>query len=306
MRRAIPLIWLALLIFPLLVPAQTSIHENAGTRALTFLKLGVGAEAIAMGESHAAAADDVYATYWNPAGLSKIQQGQLGFMHNEWFAGIRHEYLAYAQPVGESSAIAVSASYLSYGTLERRDDQGSSLGTFRPYDLSAAASFAASLSEQIALGVNGKWVQEQIDEQSAQALAFDLGAVYSMANAPVTLGLNAQHLGTKVKYDEESFLLPFNLKAGASYHADSVEFVADVNRPSDDNVSAGFGASLLVADMFHLRSGYRYRFGGNPLGGLSGLSLGLGLSVEGYRLDYAFASLGKLGPVHRISLLTSF
>ncbi len=300
-----PLLFLCIL-GPVLASAETTIHENAGTRSMSFLKMGIGAEAIAMGESQAAATDDIYATYWNPAGLMRIQQSQLGFMHNEWFAGIRYEFLGYAQPLGHTSAAALSVSYLSYGTLDRRDDQGIAMGTFRPYDLAAIVSFATSFSESIALGVNGKWLQEQIDEQNARAFAFDLGAIYTSSNLPFAVGLNAQHVGTKVKFDNDSFLLPFNLKFGASYQVDPVQFVADVNRPSDDDITVGMGASLVVGDLFHLRSGYRYRFGGNDLGALSGLSLGLGLAVEGYRVDYAFASLGKLGPVHRISLLANF
>ena len=68
---------------------NTDIHENAGTRAMTFLKIGVGAEAIGMGESHVAVTDDLYASYWNPAGLAKLQRPQLALMHNEWFR--RHQ-----------------------------------------------------------------------------------------------------------------------------------------------------------------------------------------------------------------------
>ena len=33
---------------------NTDIHENAGTRAMTFLKIGIGAKAMGMGESHVA------------------------------------------------------------------------------------------------------------------------------------------------------------------------------------------------------------------------------------------------------------
>ena len=56
---------------------------------MTFLKIGVGAKAIGMGESQVADADDLYAIYWNPAGLAQLQRPQLGLMHNEWFDGLR-------------------------------------------------------------------------------------------------------------------------------------------------------------------------------------------------------------------------
>ena len=63
---------------------QSQIHENAGTRAMTFLKIGIGAEGISMGEAQVAHSNDLYATFWNPAGLANVKQQQFGFMHNEW------------------------------------------------------------------------------------------------------------------------------------------------------------------------------------------------------------------------------
>jgi hypothetical protein len=111
------------------------IHEKAGTRGAQLLKIGVGAKAVGMGESYVAAADDVYAAYWNPAGLSHVETSQLGFMHNEWFEGIRYEFLGYVQPIGNIGTLAGSVSYVSMGELDRTDEFGNEKGQFRPYDI---------------------------------------------------------------------------------------------------------------------------------------------------------------------------
>ncbi|MDA0378244.1 MAG: hypothetical protein O2899_02035, partial [Bacteroidetes bacterium] len=50
---------------------------KVGTTAAQFLKLGVGARAVAMGGSFVAESSDLSALYWNPAGLSKISGGAL-------------------------------------------------------------------------------------------------------------------------------------------------------------------------------------------------------------------------------------
>ena len=50
---------------------NADIHENAGTRAMTFLKIGVGAEAMSMGESQVAATDDLYAIVLESRGSRK-------------------------------------------------------------------------------------------------------------------------------------------------------------------------------------------------------------------------------------------
>lgn len=75
-----------------------------------FLNIGVGARALGMSNSFIASADDVYAGYWNPAGLLGIEdkfQGAL--MHSEYFAGIaKYDYLGLAKPLDDRSAIGFS------------------------------------------------------------------------------------------------------------------------------------------------------------------------------------------------------
>ena len=117
--------WIVLAITAVILWAESveciagEIHENAGTRSAQFLNIAVGARAVGMGESYVAAADDVYAVYWNPAGLSYVRTSQLGFMHNEWFEDIRYEYLGYAQPNGNIGTLAGSLAFVHMGELER-------------------------------------------------------------------------------------------------------------------------------------------------------------------------------------------
>jgi hypothetical protein len=284
------------------------IHENAGTRAMAFLKIGVGARAIGMGESQVADAGDLYASYWNPAGLAKIQRPQLGLMHNEWFEGINHEFLGFVQPLGNRGAIGGSVIYLSFGELQGRDAAGKETKKFRPYDLALILSYAHRFSSAFSVGANAKWLREQIDTDKAQVIAFDIGGLYAVPNSRLTLGFNAQHLGTKATFVEESFNLPVNIKVGAAYKLlnDAFTLVADVNRPSDNNITIGFGVAFTIYQLLHLRTGYKYTIGGNDLGVASGIASGIGFTIEGFQIDYAFASFGKLGPVHRFSLTSSF
>ena len=287
---------------------NTDIHENAGTRAMTFLKIGVGAEAMGMGESQVAATDDLYASYWNPAGLARLQQPQLAFMHNELFADINYEFVGFALPLSRAGTFGASASFLSFGELQGRDRDGNETTIFRPYDLALILSYARGFGSSLAFGMNAKFLREQIADESGTGIAFDLGGLYNFPETPLSLGFNAQHVGPRVKFIEEAFGLPFTLRLGAAYRLwyDTVLLTTDIIRPSDNDIAIGVGASYTIGNVLQLRTGYKYKIGGNDLGAISGLTGGFGLTFLRFQIDYALISFGVLGLTHRVSLVANF
>ena len=290
------------------VADNSDIHENAGTRAMTFLKIGVGAKAIGMGESQVAATDDLYASYWNPAGLIKLDKPQLALMHNEWFAEINHEFLGFALPIGGSNTVGVSANFLSYGELQGRDQDGNETQIFHPYDLAVILSYARGFGKTVALGMNAKFLQEQIADENGNGIAFDFGGLYTFSDIPLSFGINAQHVGPRVQYVEDAFELPFTLRLGTAYRLlnDSAIITMDFIRPTDNDNSIAAGIGYTIANILQIRTGYKYKFGGNDLGPMSGLTGGFGLSLRRFQIDYALVSFGDLGLTHRFSLIASF
>lgn len=286
---------------------STDIHENAGTRAMTFLKIGVGAKAMGMGESQVAATDDLYASFWNPAGLASLQKPQLALMHNEWFAGINHEFVGFALPIGNNT-VGVSANFLSFGELQGRDQEGNETTLFRPYDLAVVVSYARRIGNTLAFGANAKFLREQIADDSGRGIAFDLGGLYAFSNVPLSLGFNAQHIGPRVKYVEDAFELPFTLRLGTAYRLwnEAVILTMDFIRPTDNDNSIGIGGAYTIGNVLQLRTGYNYKFGGNDLGATSGLRGGFGLTLRRFQIDYALIPFGDLGLTHRFSLLANF
>ncbi len=310
MKSIFPYILILTIILPFYPAAadNTDIHENAGTRAMTFLKIGIGAKAMGMGESQVAATDDLYASYWNPAGLINLEKPQLALMHNEWFAEINHEFLGFALPIGDSNTVGASVNFISYGELQGRDQEGNETQVFRPYNLALVLSYARSIGKTLALGINAKFLQEQIADENGNGFAFDFGGLYAFSDIPLSFGINAQHVGPRVQYVEDAFQLPFTLRVGTAYRLlnDTAIVTIDLIRPTDNDNSIGTGIGYTIANVLQLRTGYKYKFGGNDLGVVSGLSGGFGLILKLFQIDYALVPFGELGLTHRFSLIASF
>jgi hypothetical protein len=84
--------------------------QNATKYSNEFLQIGVGARSLGMGGASVASANDVYAGYWNPAGLTSIDNNaQISLMHASYFAGIaNYDYGAWASKISDNSALGIS------------------------------------------------------------------------------------------------------------------------------------------------------------------------------------------------------
>lgn len=87
-----------LIFLPVLAVLALNSHAQTRKYVNEFMHLGVGGRQFGMGKAGIASTNDVYATYWNPAGLCGINQNlQVGFMHNFYFQNIANfDYLSIA------------------------------------------------------------------------------------------------------------------------------------------------------------------------------------------------------------------
>ena len=202
----------------------------------------------------------------------------------------------------------MSSSFLSFGELQGRDRDGKETTIFRPYDLAVILSYARGFGNSLAFGMNAKFLREQIADESGTGVAFDLGGLYNFPEIPLSLGFNAQHVGPRVKFIEEAFGLPFTFRLGAAYRLwnDALLLTTDIIRPSDNDIAIGVGAGYTIGNVLQLRTGYKYKIGGNDLGAISGLTGGFGLTFLRFQIDYALIPFGVLGLTHRVSLVANF
>jgi hypothetical protein len=281
--------------------------DDSGTASAQFLKLGVGARAAALGESYVAVSDDATAIYWNPAGLNNVGGRELSVMHAVWFEDIFYDWASYVQDCKLGGKIGVGVQYLSYGSITETDSTGLEGTDFTPYDIAAILSYAREING-ISLGVNIKYISSKIEDESAWAVAADVGSIYKMCDK-LSLGLVVQNIGTKMKYIDEEEDLPLNIKAGVAYKLmESLLVTADVNAPADGEIIMSGGGEYCHSVNENLsasvRAGYNTR--NKDTGDLNGIAAGAGIKYQKYNLDYAYAPYGDLGNTHRVSLGVKF
>ncbi|MCK5534211.1 PorV/PorQ family protein [bacterium] len=288
--------------------------SNIGTTGAQFLKIGIGARPIAMGEAFVAVANDANSCYWNPAGLSEITTRQTTTTYIQWLEEIGYNYSSYIQPIKDNhfhyGTIGLSVAYLGMDAIPKTQiDSNDNLvetgKTFDALDLAFIFSYGGRIKKFL-LGYNIKYIKQTIEAENASTYSFDLGMKY-LSSDNLSFGLVAQNIIGKIKFVKEEDSLPLNIKGGIAYKtAHNSLFSIDIHFPLEINQpSYHLGGEQILSNLLILRGGYKI----NPLSEsneLSGLSLGLGLNWRKYHLDYAWVPHGNLGQTHHLSFFLKF
>ena len=199
-----------------LAPARPGRAASGGAQPFDFLFLDANARAVAMSGAYTALATDANALLYNPAGVARVSRNELTFMHNEYAAGIRQEYLGYADPAGWGANL----NYLGFGAVQRTTtaNPDGGLGMTSLTDLAVGAGYATPLSDHLAVGGGIKYIREVIDATPVTAGAVDLGLLGTVAGIDgLSLGLALQNMGPSARFSNDVEKLPFNVRAGAGY-----------------------------------------------------------------------------------------
>jgi hypothetical protein len=307
MRRQIAL-WTVLVALTGMVGVTPARADDPGLTVLTFLKLGAGARAAAMGEAYVSVVDDASATYWNPAALLNIPRNDILGVHNEWIQDLRHEFASVGAHRGRH---AVGFSFIGLYTddIEARDETGAFAGHFGFSNSAFGASYAFQINPRLGVGATGRYVRESLigttdGDLTLDGFAFDFGGFWVTPVTGVTAAAVLRHLGGQMSYDfdgAQSFDLPTALQAGLSYRrADigggTVLVSGDFIGTRGDDASLRFGAEYAFRGQFSLGAGYKT--------GLDNEDVSFGVGYENrIRVHYAFVPIqNDLGSSHRVSL----
>ena len=159
-----------------------------------FLAIGVGADALGMGNAFIAETSGASSVYWNPAGLNKVSKWlEIGFMHSSYFAGIaKYDVLNFAHKLDEKSAIGIGA--IRFGvddipnTTQLIDNNGNinydNITTFSAGDYAFLLSYSRVLPvEGMSVGGSAKIIHRKIgDFAKSWGFGLDVGMLYDYSD----------------------------------------------------------------------------------------------------------------------------
>ncbi|MFH1541235.1 MAG: PorV/PorQ family protein [Elusimicrobiota bacterium] len=273
-----------------------------------FLKIGIGARPVGMGEAFTGLSDDSYAIIYNPSGLSKISYLEQTFMHGIWLENIGINWASVVHRVTKVDTIGVGIEYLTSGDIETTNKYGNSLGFYDMSDLMCILSYAKKF-RNISVGINIKTFQEKIENEKANGMALDIGMLFNLHK--LQLGIAARNIGSGIKFRAVSAPLPLNIRLGGAYKIlDKFLTTTDISFYSDNNklnlhLGGEYTYYKIKNFIFNTRLGFNTTTIG-CLGFLSGLSAGFGVYHSNTCIDYVWQPYDFFGSTHRISLTWKF
>jgi hypothetical protein len=316
--------------------------KKTGTTASKFLSIGIGPRANAMGGAFSSVSNDASAMYWNPGGLAMVNQFQAFVSYTQLFADINVDYFGLAIPLGDIGTFGVNVTALAMGDMKvTTENYPDGTGeTFSAGSYAFGLSYGRYITEDFIVGVNVKYIREDIFNSSASGFGVDIGTIFNTPFYGIRFASSISNYGSKMKmegedllirhdanpnaagnngnvdafYSTDQFELPLKLQIGISRDFTFLEnnrftIAIDGIHPNDNAQYVNAGGELaLLNEMFFLRGGYKTLFLKDSE---EGLTLGVGVNYTGLdffsiAVDYAFQKFQHLGNTHSFAILLKF
>jgi len=318
---------LALLALPGLARAQGVGSERVGTTGGSFLKIGVGARAVGMGEAFVAVANDPSTIYWNSAGIASLIRSEALVSHVEWPADIAYEHLTYVHPSKKlGGSLGFQLGLLHTDIEETSEEHPFGTGqTFTYADWNAGITYGRRLTDRLLIGVGGKFVHEDLGADvggtSINTWLVDIGSIYYLGISSVRIGMALSHFGpdfqgggtfTSATGEErpyDNFSPPTTFRFGVAWEPiekdeQRLTTTLEFDQPSDNQLVAKGGLEYEFQRRFAVRTGYNVN--ADEMKWSAGAGFYPTFGTTRGTLDYAFTDGGVLGTVHRLSLGVRF
>ena len=290
---------------------------NAGSAggAAAYLKMGVSARALGMGEAFTAVADDASATYYNPAGLGGLKKREFTTMHAMLKLDRKFDFANYVLPDPKRNGVW-GFSWTKFGVDEIPETQldlvtdpaGNTPHYVTPGDPNSGVkifsyfsdsennytlSYGKQHTDKVRLGANIKYLTHSLFDKSANGIGMDFG-YHITSDEKTSFGLAVKNVGAKLKWNTEGNTtdsIPVTTVLGAAYKCNPKVLTAvDFEKTGNEDLKLKLGVEGKINEKIALRGGVNNKK----------FSIGAGFYEKQWNFDYAFYD-EELGASHRIS-----
>lgn len=315
-------------------------QSKVGTTAANFLNIPIGSRASGMGGAFIAIANDATALYWNPSGISRIARNEFNVSYSEWLVGTSFNWAGLVFKMSEEDAFGLSVNQLNYGEEEITTAQQPN-GTGEKWsaiDIAVGLTYSRNLTDRFSIGGTVKYIRQQIWNESASALALDIGLLFHTQLPGLRLGMNIANFGGEMKLDGKDLLqpvdidpsntgnndkitstlntdawtLPLNFSVGLAYDAIQIDdfsltIAADAIYPNNQTSFLNLGSEFIWNNLISVRGGYNALFKEAAEEGLSaGVGLYYNFGAFSSKIDYSYNDFGIFKQLSKVSLSIGF
>jgi len=323
-----------LFLFTAFIIAQKGIPPNdierAGQSGWQFLKINGDSRQAALGGAYTAISyGDANSIFGNPASLSDVKNIDIQLNVLKWVADINYQSAAGGINLGQIGVVGVSIAILDYGDIPETINAASGMnGTvpvitgqmFTANDIVAGLSYAKKITENLSIGGNIRWMQQQIAELSMTNWSLDIGTMYYTGFRSLRIAITARNFGPDSRFggwseefqtESDNVRMPLDFRAGiamdfldekGSPHL--LTAIVEGDHPNDGREKFHIGLSYAFEVIFFVRAGYKFNYDVQQFTFGAGITYPIGSTFG--TVNYAYVDFGELTQVHMFSLGFSF
>lgn len=285
-----------LILFSCLTMGSVIFAQTGGTNSFAFVNLTYNARQMGLANDFISTMDDdINLGVANPSLLNPSMAKKISFNQALLPGGINLGMANYGFKLKELGTMSAYVKYVSYGTFERTSVNGTSEGTFSPFEMIAGAGFGRQINERLSVGANAYFVYSQFETYNSFGAGIDLAGNYYDEDKQLLVTAMVKNAGVQFNAytaDASKAPLPAEFQAAISYKLAHAPFrvsllahhlnrwdltyndptlVPTVDPLSGDTIpvaSAGFGEKLarhftyqvetIVSKNIHFRLGFDY------------------------------------------------
>lgn len=294
------------------------ISVSNGSSGSDFLNLPTGAKSAATANIYFPDEETSANSFlYNPSFSALSEERNLNFSGTNYLEDINYGIISYSHPL-KTGSLSGGFQFLNYGDIPGYTASGYAKNLSSSYDFAFSLNYATKIKRHfprektVALsGISLKLINQKLHSYKGSAIAIDAGLLYYTPLRNLSFSLAFKNLGTKMKFNKESFPLPFTLNTGLFYKIPKLNSTLGLKSswfPYDRETHIGVGLRMSLLSFLDLRTGWqttRRAMNSSEAFLQTGLTWGFGIKTADISFNYAFVPFSEeFGNAHFFEITT--